>query len=58
MILAILIVIALVVAFFGLYMVNKVGNYETVWGFMMIWGAIATAVLSVISVVMFIASAL
>jgi len=58
MTLAILIFVSLVIGLFGLYMVNKVGNYETKWGAMMVGGAVATAVLSLVSVGLFIASVL
>lgn len=47
------IIISLVVGLFGLYMVNKVGNYETVWGFLMVAGAVLTVFLTIISVGMF-----
>jgi hypothetical protein len=44
------IVISLLTGLFGLFMVNQVGNYETIWGFLMVGGAVMTLILSLVSI--------
>jgi len=46
---ALAIAISAIIGFFGLFMVNQVGDYETIWGVLMVVGAVLTFVLSLIS---------
>jgi len=48
--LAILIIISLLITIIGLVKVHRDGNYETIWGAMLLFGAIVTLILAVASI--------
>jgi hypothetical protein len=52
MIVAALIFVSVIISFLGLYMVNKTGNYENIWGTFLIYGTIAAVILTVLGLIL------
>jgi hypothetical protein len=52
MIVAVLIFVSVAISLLGLYMVNKTGNYENMWGAFLYYGLGAAAMLSVIGLLL------
>jgi len=50
---AIIIFISLIIFLFGLYMINKTGNYENIWGALTLGGGLFTLIFSLISIIKF-----